>query len=402
LEGLEAHSWGDKEDPANRQAFRQDLQRLINTDPEVYGEYYKENNGHRKSIRTTIGPENYPLPKITMDENTHQWVCLDVPKQATYVGERIMLRVHDPDFIPELHDGLSAEERERREKLRGEIGAEELQRREWIRSEFSALDALATERRDSITAAGDAQGRLDAMQRIHGSYIKNGENHTDLEMAKSDQRLADAVRTDVAERFGEQSARIAARYQFDGSPILDSNGRPLMRDVVDADGNPVESDGQIQREEIRPNLDGATYIEPAENAPRNGNDQFDQIYRTVDGDIVIIEAKADSATKLGDRITRPGGRPPRDVQQGTREYLLDIVRTMQARAVQLQRERGMDDINALRELALVKEIREKLDQGKVVYALFKGNAETPPGGSGLSGEIANGYAHQVFDVSDGD
>ncbi|MGW8526709.1 hypothetical protein [Nocardiopsis sp. NPDC055824] len=402
LQGLESHSWGDKNDPANRLAFRQDLQRLINSDHEIYKEYYKEKNGHRRSVQTTIGPEKYPLPKITWDASTHQWVCLDVPKQATYVGDRVMMRVHDPDFIPEVHDGLSYEERTRREELRGEIGAEELQRREWIRGEFSMLDDLATGRRESITASQKAQVHLEAMQRTHGSYLRGGDNHVDLENAKASQKLADAVRTEVAERFGEESARVAARHQFDGRPVLRSDGTPLMRDVLDADGNPVEDNGQVRREEVRPNLEGATYIEPAENAPGNGNDQFDQIYRTVDGDIVIIEAKADVGTDLGGRIARPQGRPPQEVQQGTREYLLDILRVMEERALILQEERGLDDESALRELELVEEIIEKLDQGKVVYAVFKGNAE-PAGAGGGGGplEVANGYNYQVFDVFGG-
>ncbi|MEU9012597.1 hypothetical protein AB0D12_23095 [Streptomyces sp. NPDC048479] len=41
--------------------------------------------------------------------------------------------------------------------------------------------------------------------------------------------------------------------------------------------------------------------------PKNGNDQFDQVWKHEDGRVVVIEAKSSPGTELG-RRTLPDGR----------------------------------------------------------------------------------------------
>ncbi|GGL67211.1 hypothetical protein GCM10010129_08240 [Streptomyces fumigatiscleroticus] len=106
--------------------------------------------------------------------------------------------------------------------------------------------------------------------------------------------------------------------------------------------------------------------------PKNGNDQFDQVWKHDDGRIVVIEAKSSPDTELG-RRTLPGGK---QVSQGSREYFLDILQAM--------RKRGEHD--------LVSDLRKALRDGKLEYVVVKGerNAGT-----------YTGYRYRRFDISRG-
>ncbi|MFE4371860.1 hypothetical protein ACFRMN_27265 [Streptomyces sp. NPDC056835] len=86
--------------------------------------------------------------------------------------------------------------------------------------------------------------------------------------------------------------------------------------------------------------------------PKNGNDQFDQVWKHEDGRVVVIEAKSSPGTELG-RRTLPDAR---QVSQGSREYFLDIIRAM--------RKRG--------EIELARDLRKALDEGKLEYVVVKG------------------------------
>src|SRR5690606_26164169 len=55
--------------------------------------------------------------------------------------------------------------------------------------------------------------------------------------------------------------------------------------------------------------------------PKNGNDQFDQVWMHEDGRVVVVEAKSSPLTELGAR-TLPNGKK---VSQGSREYFFDIL-----------------------------------------------------------------------------
>ncbi|MFF8715677.1 hypothetical protein ACF07T_30235 [Streptomyces sp. NPDC015184] len=106
--------------------------------------------------------------------------------------------------------------------------------------------------------------------------------------------------------------------------------------------------------------------------PRNGNDQFDQVWKHKDGRVVVIEAKSSPGTDLG-RRTLPDGR---QVSQGSREYFLDIIEKM--------RERG--------ETKTVAALEDALDDGKLEYVVIKGNKNTG---------TYTGYLYRRFDISKG-
>ncbi|MDF9814779.1 hypothetical protein [Streptomyces sp. SPB162] len=115
--------------------------------------------------------------------------------------------------------------------------------------------------------------------------------------------------------------------------------------------------------------------EPLEG-PRNGNDQFDQVWRREDGGYVVIEAKSSVDTPLGSRKLPDGTR----VSQGTREYFDDIIRKMHAR--------GRADPGGP-EATLAKALEDALEDGKLEYILVKGNPNTG---------TYTGYSAQEFDI----
>jgi hypothetical protein len=104
--------------------------------------------------------------------------------------------------------------------------------------------------------------------------------------------------------------------------------------------------------------------------PKNGNDQFDQVWKHSDGRVVVIEAKSSPGTELG-RRTLPGGK---QVSQGSREYFLDIMKAMSKRG----------------EHEAVQSLRDALRSGKLEYVVIKGekNAGT-----------YTGYQYRRFDIT---
>nr|WP_222109840.1 hypothetical protein [Streptomyces cupreus] len=106
--------------------------------------------------------------------------------------------------------------------------------------------------------------------------------------------------------------------------------------------------------------------------PKNGNDQFDQVWKHEDGRIVVIEAKSSPGTELG-RRTLPNGR---QVSQGSREYFFDIMEAMKKRG----------------EFGLVRDLQTALKEGKLEYTVVKGEKNA---GS------YTGYQYRRFDISKG-
>nr|WP_202472347.1 hypothetical protein [Streptomyces sp. SID4921] len=104
--------------------------------------------------------------------------------------------------------------------------------------------------------------------------------------------------------------------------------------------------------------------------PKNGNDQFDQVWKHDDGRVVVIEAKSSPGTELG-RRTLPGGK---QVSQGSREYFLDIMKAMSKRG----------------EFEAVQSLKDALRDGKLEYVVVKGekNAGT-----------YTGYQYRRFDIT---
>jgi hypothetical protein len=106
--------------------------------------------------------------------------------------------------------------------------------------------------------------------------------------------------------------------------------------------------------------------------PKNGNDQFDQVWKHDDGRIVVVEAKSSTGTELGGR-SLPNGKK---VSQGSREYFFDILREM--------RKRG--------EIDLVEDLKAALKEGNLEYVVVKGERN--------SGTYT-GYQYRRFDISRG-
>ncbi|MEU6056419.1 hypothetical protein ABZ829_39095, partial [Streptomyces xanthochromogenes] len=110
------------------------------------------------------------------------------------------------------------------------------------------------------------------------------------------------------------------------------------------------------------------------DGPKNGNDQFDQVWKRDDGSFVVVEAKSSLETELGQRRL-PNGF---NARQGSREYFEDILNEM--------KERGRRNPNERR---LYRELRAALKQGKIDYVLVKGNPK--------AGTYA-GYSMRRFDL----
>ncbi|MCG7526827.1 hypothetical protein MHW47_20545 [Streptomyces sp. OfavH-34-F] len=106
--------------------------------------------------------------------------------------------------------------------------------------------------------------------------------------------------------------------------------------------------------------------------PRNGNDQFDQVWTHEDGRVIVIEAKSSVGTELGSRTLPDGNR----VSQGSQEYFLDIIDKM--------RDRG--------ERKTAKMLKKALADGNLEYVVIKGEKST--------GRYT-GYRYRRFDISKG-
>ncbi|MFD6227124.1 hypothetical protein ACFWFZ_09615 [Streptomyces sp. NPDC060232] len=111
------------------------------------------------------------------------------------------------------------------------------------------------------------------------------------------------------------------------------------------------------------------------HGPKNGNDQFDQVWLTPGGRYVVIEAKSSIKTRLGGRNLPTGRR----VSQGSQEYFFDIIREMKDRGKTIKSE---DD--------LAEALKTALKHGKLDYVVVKGDTNAP---------AYNGHHYQRFDLS---
>ncbi|MGW4683401.1 hypothetical protein ACWEPM_00510 [Streptomyces sp. NPDC004244] len=98
--------------------------------------------------------------------------------------------------------------------------------------------------------------------------------------------------------------------------------------------------------------------------PKNGNDQFDQVWeRKKDDGFVVVEAKGDADTPINER-TLPSGLK---AKQGSREYFLDIMNEIWKRA----------QAGDAAELRLYNDLKNALIADKVEYILVKGVSDGP-------------------------
>ncbi|MFJ2570058.1 hypothetical protein ACIOYT_06520 [Streptomyces halstedii] len=114
----------------------------------------------------------------------------------------------------------------------------------------------------------------------------------------------------------------------------------------------------------------AGFREQKLQGPKNGNDQFDQLWVHEDGRVVVIEAKSSPGTELG-RRTLPNGK---QVSQGSREYFLDIMRVMTKRG----------------ETETLEALKDAMKRKKLEYVAIRG---------GKNQGAYNGYQYRRFDIT---
>ncbi|MEU6174620.1 hypothetical protein ABZ832_22240 [Streptantibioticus parmotrematis] len=149
---------------------------------------------------------------------------------------------------------------------------------------------------------------------------------------------------------------------------------PLHRDMGKSSENYGEA---IAKHHVIPEHYAGAVQEPL-HGPANGNDQFDQVWRTHDGRYVVVEAKSSVRTDLGARNLPDGVR----VSQGTRAYFEDILREMEKRAAKNPAKYSSDG-------DLARQLSHALDEGKLDYIVVKGNEN--------SGRYA-GYSMRKFNI----
>ncbi|MFV2195427.1 hypothetical protein [Nocardiopsis sp. LOL_012] len=294
---------------------------LVNERPDLFNEFY-DRGGSRRSTEIKVG--DHTIPVLTRADDASPWVPRDslaTPDRPNYLtaGERITVHA-DPDDPRVGH-----------------------------------LNDLAEERRQAIDADQAAEKTLRDQREQYG------QGSPEAIRAENEHSPKHHRMTTASEDFGEAIAEHAVREQFDGHHTMRlSDGEEVDLPALSEDGPVVHS-----------------------TRPANGNHQFDQIWRTDDGGIVVVEAKSSTDTGLGERTVTGADGEPKRVQQGTREYMMDILEKM--------RERGRDDLNATdNELSLAREIQTALDEGKLHYVEVKGVPD---------GNRFGGYTFGAFDVS---
>ncbi|HSA53587.1 MAG TPA: hypothetical protein VLH10_26180, partial [Yinghuangia sp.] len=207
-----------------------------------------------------------------------------------------------------------------------------------------------------LDEASGTPGKVDspeALKDLDAAAAKRQTAIDDLQTRK--QELADAEAAYKANPSPENAAALDQALKNRGAATT------AMRDAAEAFG---ESAARQMVEELYPNSTRQTLL-----GPKNGNHQFDQVWKTEDGRYVVIEAKSSTNTPLGARDIPKGPR----VSQGTRPYFDDILRKMM--------ERG--------ETKLVGELKAALANGKLDYVVVKGKPD---------GSTYGGYTMGKFDI----
>ncbi|MFW6640710.1 hypothetical protein ACOALZ_11805 [Nocardiopsis algeriensis] len=350
IDELQNYSWGDT--PEGRNRFYEHFENLVNDRGNgVFEEFYQK-NGYRQSRHTTVGPDEFQLPKLSWFEEDNRWIVQETLKPAD-----------PPNYVGDVSK------------------ADALVPRDPNNPGYGYLDALAETRRSAITADGEARTRLDALEEKREEHVKAGEEVPeelveDIGKAREEYARTHTEMGRASEDFGEASAEIAIQEQFDGSPVRDDQGNP----VLDDNGNPVH----------RPKV--TEQIAIPDTAPKSGNHQFDQIWRTETGEIIVVEAKSSTSTALGDRLVKGDNGSPLRVSQGTRAYLESVLESMRKRGEK-------DSRNPFTEEDLADEIQEALDQKNLRYVEVKGNPVTNYDDSGdILDSRSEGYSFREFDL----
>ncbi|MFF7734897.1 hypothetical protein [Streptomyces sp. NPDC007984] len=205
----------------------------------------------------------------------------------------------------------------------------------------------------TVTTPEAARTLADAAQRRHGSVTADTPWHDRIKEVKARYKLAATP----------ENLEALNKVKADHAPFHNR-----MRLDAEAYGEAI-----AKHHVIPEHYPGATWEKL--DGPKNGNDQFDQLWRRKDGGFVVVEAKSNVGTEIGKRDL-PNGV---SVAQGSKEYFLDILNEMQKRGLNGNRN----------EAKLYKELKTALKQGKVDYILVKGRSN--------GGEYA-GYYMRRFDL----
>ncbi|MET9252415.1 hypothetical protein [Streptomyces sp. NPDC003717] len=221
---------------------------------------------------------------------------------------------------------------------------------------------------------------------VHGSKVEQGP-----ETVRTQDDL-DAIKGKALQRHASVTADNAwhdpvkdAKHTYKADPTLENlrayeqikaEHAPFHR-AMSADSEAF-GEAVAQHHVIPEHYPGAQMEELA--GPRNGNDQFDQVWSRTDEhgvkQYIVIESKSTVTTDLGKR-TLPNGF---EARQGSREYFLDILRKM--------KQRGID--GNPNEKRLYKELSKALKSGNIEYILVKGKVTSAGGYAG--------YQKWTFDI----
>jgi hypothetical protein len=206
---------------------------------------------------------------------------------------------------------------------------------------------------DTVTTPDAVRALNDAAQRRHASVTADTPWHHKIKEANGHyKQLATPENLEALKKLKADHAPFHNRMRLDA----EAYGEAIAKHHV-----------------IPEHYPGATWEKL--DGPKNGNDQFDQLWRRKDGGFVVVEAKSNVTTEIGKRDL-PNGF---SVAQGSKEYFLDILNEMKKRGLNGNRN----------EAKLYKELKAALKQGKVDYILVKGKSN--------AGEYA-GYYMRRFDL----
>ncbi|MGW8433566.1 hypothetical protein ACWGKS_00230 [Nocardiopsis sp. NPDC055879] len=294
--------------------FRNNLVDLVNS--KKYGPLLERafylSNGHR--YRTDIEINGEAIPTLVRAGDKGPWLSRDD-----------LLPPKPPDYLFGTATGT-----------RAGLGAAVLRK----------LDIAAAMRKASLIAHNPLDKRVQALkEKLKNDKSKMTEGQIEkhqkkIEVARAIRSPMAAMKTRLTESFGEKAAHRGVLDNFTGKNVtLEEVKRDKYgRIVKDENGKPI-----VESREVRlPKLAESTEANPnpipaSESAPKSGNSQFDQIWRTDLGDgkigYVIVEAKSSQDTPLGKRLLKPvdGKGEPKWVSQGSREYFDEILRLMQSR-----------------------------------------------------------------------
>ncbi|WDZ90111.1 hypothetical protein [Nocardiopsis sp. HUAS JQ3] len=324
--------------------FVQDFIDLINREKGLFRIYYNEKNNHRWSEKATIG--KWGVPQIQWSESLRRWVAKDkLPPAAP------------PDYLfPEKRFVFPRRENH---------------------AENGNLDHLARERLQKIT---DLKKRTQDFEKEEKAHKKD-KNHPHVTEAKAKKSTAHDEMGRASETYGEETAKSYIKEIFNGKRIYDTIKRHGGKKVVH---------GKM----TLPRIEGGNLLDKVDTAPGSGNYQFDQIYRTSDGGFVIVEAKGDEKTRLGDRKVGSGANERR-ISQGVYEYLRATFADMEYRGLEDTRdEKELKEKGVINEEDLADQMKQALRDGKLYYTEIKGITTD----SGEHGGVTFG----LFDISEGE